>query len=121
MNDNSFLTFVLDQLQGLGEIHHKRMFGGVGLYHDGLFFAALDPAGRLAFKVDDSNRGDYEAAGMEAFRVGPEAVLKSYYEVPIDVLEDAAELCVWARRAVEVQRRASVTKTTKKKKGRGAK
>jgi hypothetical protein len=37
--------------------------------------------------------------------------LKSYYEVPIDVLEDDVELCRWARAAVDVHRRKDHRKT----------
>ena len=94
-----FRAYVLDQLEGLGGVHARAMFGGVGLYADDLFFGIL-AADTLYFKVDDTNRGEYEAAGMSAFKPyadRPETM--SYYQVPADVLEDAGALVAWARRA----------------------
>jgi TfoX/Sxy family transcriptional regulator of competence genes len=37
MKDDSFKTFVLDQLQKLDDVEARRMFGGYGLYHDETF------------------------------------------------------------------------------------
>ena len=94
-----FRAYVLDQLEGLGGVHARAMFGGVGLYADDLFFGIM-AADTLYFKVDDSNRREYEAAGMAAFKPyadRPETM--SYYQVPADVLEDAGLLVAWARRA----------------------
>ena len=68
---DGFRSFVLDQLEPLGSVLPKSMFGGVGLYCDGVFFGliALDV---LYLKVDDTNRPDYEAAGAQPFRPYPE-------------------------------------------------
>ncbi|MHC4072053.1 MAG: TfoX/Sxy family protein, partial [Planctomycetota bacterium] len=90
-----YLTYVIDQLECIGPVQSRRMFGGAGLYFDGLFFALIaDDV--LYFKVDDSNRPDYEAEGMEAFRPFPEkGSVMQYYEVPIDVLENRETLRSW--------------------------
>ncbi|MHC4112773.1 MAG: TfoX/Sxy family protein [Planctomycetota bacterium] len=64
---DEYLTYVIDQLECVGPVQARRMFGGAGLYFDGLFFA-LVADDVLYFKVDDSNRPDYESAGMGAFR-----------------------------------------------------
>ena len=107
---DEYLVFVQDQLRGLGEITVKRMFGGAGLYLDGVFFAIVaDDV--LYFKVDDSNRADYEAEGMGPFRP-----LMSYYEVPADVLEDPEVLRTWVGKAVEVAGRADKKKPKKRTK-----
>ena len=62
-----YLAYVVEQLEGAGSILPKRMFGGFGLYADGIFFAIIGND-TLYFKVDDSNRKDYESAGMEPFK-----------------------------------------------------
>lgn len=81
------------------------MFGGAGLYCDGLFFA-LVADDVLYFKVDDSNRADYEAAGMGPFKPFPDKQgVMQYYEVPIDVLENRQTLRDWAEKALDVARR----------------
>ncbi len=99
--DRTFLDFVLDQLRGLPALECRAMFGGHGLYQGPVFFAIVH-RGRLYFRVGDTTRGAYEARGMTPFRPGPSQTLKSYFEVPADVLEDAAEGARWARAAVAV-------------------
>jgi DNA transformation protein len=102
---DEYLTYVIDQLECLGPVQARRMFGGAGLYFEGLFFAIVaDDV--LYFKVDDSNRGDYEAADMGPFKpfADKDAVMQ-YYEVPIDVLENRNTLRDWAGKAVSVAER----------------
>jgi DNA transformation protein and related proteins len=95
-----FRDFVLDQLAAVPQLRPKAMFGGVGLYSAERFFAIL-AADELFFKVDDSNRGAYEAVGSEPFRpVADRPVSMSYFRVPIEVLEDPTELAEWARAAI---------------------
>jgi DNA transformation protein len=98
---DSYLAFVIEQLEGLGRVRPRRMFGGVGLYHGERFFALLADD-TLYFKVDDSNRGDYLSRGMEPFRPFPDEPERAmgYYRVPVDVIEDAESLVAWARRSV---------------------
>jgi DNA transformation protein len=78
------------------------MFGGVGLYADGIFFALI-ANDTLYHKVDDTNRQDYESAGMDAFRPYPDKIrTMQYYEVPVEVLEDQELLNTWAKRSIAV-------------------
>ena len=100
---SDYLAYVLEQLAGLAGLSARRMFGGVGLYCDELFFALLDND-TLYLRVNDDNRTDYTARGMSQFRPyadRPELSM-SYYEAPADVLEDPAQLVSWARRSVAV-------------------
>ena len=78
------------------------MFGGFGLYQDETFFGIVHK-GKLFFKVDDSTVGAYRKHKMKPFRPNARQTLKSYYQVPVEVLEDPDELCVWARRAIQSQ------------------
>lgn len=97
---DGFLRFVLDQLAALGGITARAMFGGCGLYRDGTFFG-ITAGDVLYLRVDDGNRGDYEAAGMPAFKPYPHRpVTMQYRAVPVGVLESATDLEAWARRAV---------------------
>jgi DNA transformation protein and related proteins len=96
-----YLTYVLEQLSGLARVTSRRMFGGIGLYCDGVFFGLIDDD-TLFFKVDDSNRGDYVSRGMAAFRPFKDkpGLSMAYFEVPADALEDRDELAAWARKSV---------------------
>jgi DNA transformation protein and related proteins len=104
MRDDSFKDFVLDQLRGLNDIKARAMFGGFGLYQEEIFFGIVHK-GSLYFKVDDSSVGEYRQRKMKPFRPNPKQTLKSYYQVPAEILEDADELARWARDAVACQRR----------------
>ena len=94
-----FKTFVVDQLAELRGLHCRAMFGGFGLYHRGTFFGIIHK-GRLYFKVTPETVAIYKEQGMKPFRPNEKQTLKSYYEVPINVLEDAEQLQVWAIDAV---------------------
>ena len=102
--DESFAEFVLDQLRELDAVEARRMFGGFGLYQDETFFGIVHK-GKLFFKIDDSTVGAYRRRKMKPFRPNAKQTLKSYYQVPVEVLEDPDELCVWARRAIGCQTR----------------
>lgn len=100
----AFRQFVLDQLEELGEVTPRSMFGGVGLYHRGVFFGLI--AGDVLYlKVGDSNRGEYEQHGMQPFKPYPHrSGTMRYYAVPLNVVESSLELAQWARRSVRVAR-----------------
>jgi DNA transformation protein len=98
-----YLEYLLGQLALLGHVVSRRMFGGVGLYHEELFFGLIaDDV--LYLKADDSNREDYTVRAMEPFRPFPDRPTHamSYYQVPADVLEDAEALAAWARKSCAV-------------------
>ena len=96
-----YLDFVLDQLADFGEITHKKMFGGVGIYKDGLMFGGI-MGGTLHLKVDDQTRPEFIARGMNSFFHGKKSKkLPSYYEVPIDIVEDRDALKAWTEKAYE--------------------
>lgn len=95
---DGFRDFVLDQLSELSGLTHRAMFGGYGLYQRETFFGIIHE-GRLYFKTDGTTRAAYVTRNMKPFRPNPKQTLKTYYEVPVDVLEDAGELTIWAQQA----------------------
>ena len=103
----SFRIFVLEQLgRSIQGIRGRSMFGGVGIYAGDQFFALIADD-TLYFKVDDSNRSDFEVRGMGAFRpYGEGGEAMQYYRVPDELLEDAETLSIWAEKAIMVARRA---------------
>ena len=111
----SYRTFVLEQLGRVAPVTAKSMFGGVGIYAEGLFFALI-AEDRLYFKVDDTTRPDFERRGMEPFRPFEEENAMGYYEVPADVVEDAAQLGPWMKKAIDVAARAKQGKGKRSKK-----
>ena len=97
--DSEFVEYALRQLQVLGPVVARKMFGGYGLYCDERFFAVIDNDA-LYFKVDALSRLDYLAAGMGPFAPLPGKKMDGYYEVPLDVLESRVKLEQWGQKAL---------------------
>ncbi|MBI5197747.1 MAG: TfoX/Sxy family protein [Nitrospirae bacterium] len=108
MKGISFKDFVSDQLRDLGHVTFRSMFGGHGLYYgdmaDKAFFGIVFK-GRLYFKTDSTTAARYVQRGMKPFKPGPRQTLKSFYEVPVEILEDAEDLVSWTREAVHISRK----------------
>ena len=103
---DEFAAFVLDQLRGLDGVAARPMFGGFGLYGRAAMFGIVHRS-RLYFRVGDASRPDYEARGAKPFRPYAGYVMRAYYEVPPDILENAPALVAWARAAEAVPRARS--------------
>lgn len=112
----SYKAFVLEQLNQVRPTTARAMFGGLGIYADGLFFALADDD-VLYFKVDDTNRPDFEAAGTGPFRPFGDERAMAYFEVPAEVLEDADVLAAWMAKALAVAARAAAKKKPRGPKG----
>ena len=111
----SFASFVADQLAPLGAVAVRRMFGGAGIYCDGLMFGLIT-RDTLFFKADDGNRGNYEAEGMEPFRYetgGRSVTIGAYWRVPERLFDEPDEMLEWARAALAAARRTAAAKSTK--------
>ena len=108
----TYRAFVLEQLGRVTPVTGKSMFGGVGIYAEGLFFALI-AEDRLYFKVDEATRPDFERRGMEPFRPFGEDSAMGYYELPADVVEDMAQLEPWMRLAIDVAAKAKRRKAKK--------
>jgi DNA transformation protein len=108
-----FLDYVLEQLESLGGVAHRRMFGAVGLYRHELFFGVVDDD-LLYLKTDDLTRPEFEAAGGEPFRPYGDHRTASFSTMPVDALEDPDEFQAWTRKALEAAERAKAKKRKKK-------
>jgi DNA transformation protein len=113
----SFRTFIVDQLgRAVPRVRARSMFGGVGIYGGDLFFALIADD-TLYFKVDESNRPDFEELGMGPFRpYGAGGEVMQYYQVPAELLEDVEALRPWVEKAMAVAER----KKLKRSRRRGA-
>lgn len=102
MNDDAeFVAYVLELLQPFGRCSARKMFGGYGIYADGLMFALVFD-GRLFLKVDDQTKPEFVAAGCTPFVYHGQRtpIEMSYWTVPESALESAEEMTPWARRAL---------------------
>jgi DNA transformation protein len=97
---SEFVEFVLESLQPFRGVSARRMFGGWGIYKEGVMFALI-AYDTLYFKVDDGNRQDYEAADLPHFTYSDKGrpIHMPYCEAPSDGFDDPEILCAWARDA----------------------
>ncbi|MDF3018790.1 MAG: competence protein TfoX [Steroidobacteraceae bacterium] len=116
-----YLAYVLEQLAGLPAVRPNRMFGGIGLYSDGLFFGLIDDD-TLYFKTSDANIEAYRSRNMPKFMPFPDrtGAVMGYHQVPADIIEDAESLVEWARRSVAVALTAQAAKAAKPLKKKAA-
>lgn len=87
---------LVDDLQPLGDVEPKKMFGGYGVFLDGTMFALVDSAGGVFLRGDDTTAGEFAAAGSSKHGRMP------YWEIPDAVRSDADQLVAWARRALTI-------------------
>lgn len=108
--DNEFVLTFAEILGPLGTIRIKRMFGGFGLYCDGVFFAIV--ADDVAYlKGDEKTRKAYDEMGMAPFVVpSGRAQTLSYFEVPGEWIEDGDQLMAFAHMALGAAHRARAIK-----------
>ena len=111
----NYLLYVQDQLQTLGPIRIKKMFGAVGIYFEDLIFACIDDD-VLYFKADQDTCKHYEELGMPQFAPYMKATDKlfpmPYWQVHEDILSDTDRLIEWAHIAIQV---SAATQKNKKK------
>jgi len=106
--DSSFRDFVIEDLFAeIPGVTSRHMFGGWGIYKDGVFFSIISE-GELYFKVDGINQPDYEALDSHPFvysREGKQVSL-SYWLVPEEIMEDQERLAEWVYKSVEAGERS---------------
>ena len=104
---SEFLDFVIGQMAGLGVITARAMFGGHGLYCNGLFVAIIANE-QLYFKADAQSQPRFEAASLRRFQYQArgKTVQLMYYEAPTEVYDDARAMSDWGQLALAAAVRA---------------
>ncbi len=77
------------------------MFGGVGIYANGLFFALIDDD-VLYLKGDESLKPQFEAASCAPFAPFGDDKPMAYWAAPAEALDDQEILLDWARKSMAV-------------------
>ena len=103
---SEFAALVEEVLQAVGPVDVRAMFGGYGVFLDGVMFGLIADE-MLYLKVDDGNRTPFEDAGLEPFVyvARGRSMQMSYHRAP-DLLEDWDALEPWVASAIEASRRA---------------
>ena len=104
---SEYVDYLTDAFEAFGPVQVRKMFGGYGIFHEGLMIGIVADD-MLYLKVDDQSIEAFKERGLSQFeyKKGAKTVGMSYYMAPEDALEDPTELEHWASMASEAARRS---------------
>ena len=106
------VEFIHDLFQPFGAVTVRRMFGGAGLFADGVMFGLVS-GGQIYLKADATTVTCFEREQCEPFEYSTKngkRTLTSYWRLPDRLYDDADELAQWARQALAAARRGAAVK-----------
>jgi len=112
--DKEFTNYIVDLMQSIGTVSAKRMFGGYGIFLDGLMFALISN-GLLYLKADAENKEIFIKNKLDAFsymKKGKECHL-AYFQSPENAIEDPDIMNSWAKASYAAALRAAAKKQQK--------
>lgn len=102
-----FISYLLEMLEGFSSVSAKAMFGGHGIYLNGLI-SAIVVDDTLYIKADQTSRNIFEIRGLTQFsymKKGKKCFM-SYYMILEESLDDPEELSSWAQKGYEAALRS---------------
>jgi DNA transformation protein len=106
--------FIRELFAPFGPVAVKRMFGGIGIYAEGLMFGLVFD-GVIYLRVDETSIPSFEREGSVPF-VYPfggtnisTRPSRHFWRLPERLYDDPDELAVWARCALAITERRNVT------------
>ena len=110
-DEKEFVAYLVDLMQSIGPVSARRMFGGHGVFLDGLMFGLVADS-TLYLKADADSEPAFAALGLEAFTYtkNGKPTRMSYFQAPEEALEDPGQMNVWANKAYAAALRAAAKK-----------
>lgn len=108
---SEFTDYLCEVFAQFGPVHARKMFGGYGLYHDGVMFG-LVANDTLYLKADAATRDRFLSRGLTAFEYekNGKTVAMSYYVAPEEIFDDPETACAWAKQSFAVAFRAKAAR-----------
>lgn len=112
---NDFVDYAVELMAGWSAVSVRKMFGGYGLYREGLMFALIVDD-ELFFKTDEDNMAQFERAGSHPFVYVRQSrnVRLSYWSAPAGGLEYPSEMSEWCQSAYGAALRAQAGSKARK-------
>jgi DNA transformation protein and related proteins len=104
--------FIRDLFQQFGAVTVRRMFGGAGLFADGVMFGLVS-GGQIYLKADATTVTWFEHECCGPFEYSTKhgkRALTSYWRLPDRLYDDADELAQWARHALKAAHEVAAAK-----------
>jgi len=107
---------IKDLFAAVGTVTVRRLFGGAGIYADGVMIAiAYD--GEVYLKADERTIAAFAAEGAHPFAYATEdgtRTITNYWSLPPRLYDDPAELAEWAKHAQTASLAAKLRRRTKR-------
>ncbi len=119
---NGFVDYLVDQLEPLGDVTAKSMFGGYGTFSPGVMFGIVSDD-EFFLKVDDESQPEFEREGLSPFiyRGRGKEMPMSYFTAPADAVDNSEVRLTWAMKGRDAAMRAAALKKKKPKRKRPSK
>ena len=97
---SEFTRYLREVFELFGPISARKMFGGYGIYHQGLMFG-LVADDTLYLKADAQNVAHFQELGLEPFEYPRQGKMMklSYYLAPEEIMDDRELAAIWAQRS----------------------
>jgi DNA transformation protein len=109
---NGFAEFLRDQLEPLGHVALRRMFGKTGVFCDGVMLGMVTED-TLYLRVDDENRETFKEAAASPplnYAKGGHLIDLAFWRLPDRLIDEPDELLAWARAALAAARRVATNR-----------
>ena len=115
-DEREFALYIADLLQGIGPVAAKPMFGGFGMFLDGLMIGLIAD-NTLYFKVDNESSAEFEAQGLEPFTYFKQnkPMQLSYWQAPEECLDNSDVMLEWGNKGFSAAIRSNARKVRKAK------
>ena len=104
--------FIRELFTGFRPVTVRRLFGGAGIFADGVMFALVSEE-TIYLKAGENNEADFEREDLPPFcyqaKGGKRAVM-SYRKMPERLYDDPEELAQWARKALQAAQQKAAPK-----------
>jgi DNA transformation protein len=111
MSDKDFIAWLHELLGPLGRVATRAMFGGHGVYLDGIIVGIIVDD-QLYLKTDAVSQPQFAAAGCAPFvyisKDGPMPM--SYWSVPDEAMDASEAMAPWAQLALAAAQRKAAAK-----------
>jgi len=99
--------FIKELFAAFGPVSVRRMFGGAGIFADGLMIALISDD-EIYLKADAQTSPAFQAEGLKPFTYGAKRkrVVMSYWRMPERLFDDPEELAEWVRAAFGAAQRS---------------
>ena len=109
--EKEFASYVAELMQSIGPVSARAMFGGYGIFLNGLMFGLIADS-VLYLKADKETEKQFTAKELEQFTYSREGrtIKMSFYQAPEEAMDNSAEMRSWAVLAYEAARRSAAKK-----------